>query len=76
MAIVIKDYQWRQTDRRIIIYVPLKGRPKNVNLFAMDNYVKVFNNFFLTTQNSQKILNLNNYNIFFPSPFFKVRNFP
>jgi len=58
MAIVIKDYQWRQTDRRIIIYVPLKGRPKNVNLFAMDNYVKVFKNFFLTLKTI--FLNLNN----------------
>lgn len=42
MAIVIKDYHWRQTDQRIIIYVSLKGRPKNVDLFVMDNYVKVF----------------------------------
>ncbi|XP_018343108.1 PREDICTED: dyslexia susceptibility 1 candidate gene 1 protein homolog [Trachymyrmex septentrionalis] len=41
MAIIIKDYQWRQTDKRIIIYVPLKNRPKNVHLFVMDNYVKI-----------------------------------
>ncbi|XP_071565791.1 dynein axonemal assembly factor 4 [Temnothorax nylanderi] len=41
MAIVIKDYQWRQTEKRIIIHVPLKGRPKNVDLFVMDNYVKI-----------------------------------
>ncbi|KYQ54417.1 hypothetical protein ALC60_06706 [Trachymyrmex zeteki] len=41
MAIIIKDYQWRQTDKRIIIYVPLKGRPKNVGLFVMDNYIKI-----------------------------------
>ncbi|XP_012058634.1 PREDICTED: dyslexia susceptibility 1 candidate gene 1 protein homolog [Atta cephalotes] len=41
MAIIIKDYQWRQTDKRIIIYVPLKSRPKNVHLFVMDNYVKI-----------------------------------
>ncbi|XP_011695253.1 PREDICTED: dyslexia susceptibility 1 candidate gene 1 protein homolog [Wasmannia auropunctata] len=41
MAIVIKDYQWRQTDKRIIIHVPLRGRPKNVDLFVMDNYVKI-----------------------------------
>ncbi|KAG5343992.1 DAAF4 factor, partial [Acromyrmex charruanus] len=41
MAIIIKDYQWRQTDKRIIIYVPLKSCPKNVHLFVMDNYVKI-----------------------------------
>ncbi|KAL0119593.1 hypothetical protein PUN28_007794 [Cardiocondyla obscurior] len=41
MAIVIKNYQWRQTDTKIIIYVPIKGRPRNVDLFVMDNYVKI-----------------------------------
>lgn len=41
-AIIIKDYQWRQTEKKIIIYVPLKGCPKNVDLFVMDNYVKVY----------------------------------
>ncbi|XP_028048255.1 dynein assembly factor 4, axonemal [Monomorium pharaonis] len=41
MVIVIKDYQWRQTDKRIIIYVPLKNHPKKVDLFVMDNYVKI-----------------------------------
>ncbi|XP_012225171.2 dynein axonemal assembly factor 4-like isoform X1 [Linepithema humile] len=39
--IIIKDYQWRQTEKKIIIYIPLKGCPKNVDLFAMDNYVKI-----------------------------------
>ncbi|XP_026827277.1 dynein assembly factor 4, axonemal isoform X2 [Ooceraea biroi] len=45
-AIVIKDYHWRQTEKKIIIYVPLKGRPKKVDLFVMDNYVKVRDSFF------------------------------
>ncbi|XP_072763777.1 dynein axonemal assembly factor 4 [Anoplolepis gracilipes] len=41
MTIIIKDYQWRQTEKRIIIYVPLRGHPKNVHLFVMDDYVKI-----------------------------------
>lgn len=41
MAIIIKDYQWRQTEKKIIIYVPLRGHPKNVHLFVIDDYVKV-----------------------------------
>lgn len=41
-TIVIKDYQWRQTEKKIIIYTPLRGCPKNMDLFVMDNYVKVF----------------------------------
>ncbi|XP_029672846.1 dynein assembly factor 4, axonemal-like [Formica exsecta] len=41
MAIIIKDYQWRQTEKRIIIYVPLRGHPKNVHLFVIDDYVKI-----------------------------------
>ncbi|XP_032663171.1 dynein assembly factor 4, axonemal-like isoform X2 [Odontomachus brunneus] len=40
-AIIIKDYQWRQTEKKIIIHVPLKNRSKNVDLFVMDNYVKI-----------------------------------
>ncbi|XP_029174658.1 dynein assembly factor 4, axonemal-like [Nylanderia fulva] len=48
MAIIIKDYYWRQTEKRIIIYVPLRGHPKNVHLFVMDDYVKIsFPPFFL-----------------------------
>ncbi|XP_050461036.1 dynein axonemal assembly factor 4-like [Cataglyphis hispanica] len=41
MAIIIKDYQWRQTEKKIIIYVPLRGHPKNVHLFMIDDYVKI-----------------------------------
>ncbi|KAL6424406.1 hypothetical protein ACFW04_009883 [Cataglyphis niger] len=41
MAIIIKDYQWRQTEKKIIIYVPLRGHPKNVHLFVIDDYVKI-----------------------------------
>jgi len=45
-TIVIKDYQWRQTEKKIIIHVPLKGRPRKVDLFVMDNYTKVRDLFF------------------------------
>ncbi|XP_071858851.1 dynein axonemal assembly factor 4 [Bombus fervidus] len=40
-AIVIKDYSWRQTSEFVILNVPLKGHPKKVDLFVIDNYVKI-----------------------------------
>ncbi|XP_014488178.1 PREDICTED: dyslexia susceptibility 1 candidate gene 1 protein homolog [Dinoponera quadriceps] len=40
-TIIVKNHQWRQTERKIIIHVPLKAPPKNVDLFATDNYVKI-----------------------------------
>lgn len=75
-AIIIKDYQWRQTEKKIIIHVPLKSRPKNVDLFAMDNYVKVlFHSVFKT-----KFSNLDNsevisYFLFVANQKLKVKNF-
>jgi hypothetical protein len=55
-TIVIKDYQWRQTEKKIIIHVPLKGRPRKVDLFVMDNYAKVRSLFFF--QNNSLIYKL------------------
>ncbi|XP_076659267.1 dynein axonemal assembly factor 4 [Halictus rubicundus] len=40
-AIVIKNYTWRQTLEFVILNVPLRGNPKNVDLFVVDNYLKV-----------------------------------
>nr|XP_031825942.1 dynein assembly factor 4, axonemal-like [Nomia melanderi] len=40
-AIVIKGYTWRQTPESVILTVPLSGNPKKVDLFVIDNYVKV-----------------------------------
>lgn len=40
-AIIIKDFSWRQTSEFVILNVPLKGHPKKVDLFIIDNYVKV-----------------------------------
>lgn len=39
--IIVTDYTWRQTAEEIIISVPIRGSPKDVNVFAIDNYVKV-----------------------------------
>lgn len=40
-VIIITDYTWRQTTEEIIISVPIKGSPKNIDVFAIDNYLKV-----------------------------------
>ncbi|XP_076246872.1 dynein axonemal assembly factor 4 [Calliopsis andreniformis] len=40
-AIVIKDYTWRQTSEFVILNIPLRGHPKQVDLFVIDNYAKV-----------------------------------
>ncbi|XP_076381602.1 dynein axonemal assembly factor 4 [Megalopta genalis] len=40
-AIVIKDYTWRQTSELVILNIPLRGNPTNVDVFVIDNYVKV-----------------------------------
>ncbi|XP_034947682.1 dynein assembly factor 4, axonemal-like [Chelonus insularis] len=40
-VIIIKDYTWRQTAEKIIITIPIRGKPKNVDVFAIDNYVKI-----------------------------------
>ncbi|XP_006613936.1 dynein assembly factor 4, axonemal-like [Apis dorsata] len=40
-AIIIKDYSWRQTSEFVILNVPLKGYPKKVDLFVIDNYIKI-----------------------------------
>ncbi|KAF3420196.1 hypothetical protein E2986_05704 [Frieseomelitta varia] len=40
-AIIIKDFSWRQTSEFVILNVPLKGHPKKVDLFIIDNYVKI-----------------------------------
>ncbi|KAG8042357.1 hypothetical protein G9C98_004991 [Cotesia typhae] len=39
--IIVTDYTWRQTAEEIIISVPIRGNPKDVNVFAIDNYVKM-----------------------------------
>ncbi|XP_012270409.1 dynein assembly factor 4, axonemal [Orussus abietinus] len=39
-VIVVKDYAWRQTAESVIIYVPLSGHPKKVDLFVIDDYMK------------------------------------
>ncbi|XP_076639186.1 dynein axonemal assembly factor 4 [Colletes latitarsis] len=40
-VIIIKDYIWRQTSEFVLLTVPLRGHPKKVDLFVIDNYVKV-----------------------------------
>ncbi|KAK1132383.1 hypothetical protein K0M31_016491 [Melipona bicolor] len=40
-AIIIKDFSWRQTSKFVILNVSLKGHPKKVDLFVIDNYVKI-----------------------------------
>ncbi|XP_076172457.1 dynein axonemal assembly factor 4 [Ptiloglossa arizonensis] len=40
-AIVIKDYTWRQTSQFVLLNIPLKGHPTKVDVFVIDNYVKV-----------------------------------
>ncbi|XP_078038764.1 dynein axonemal assembly factor 4 [Augochlora pura] len=40
-AIVIKDYTWRQTSELVTLNIPLRGNPTNVDVFVVDNYVKV-----------------------------------
>ena len=42
-AIIVNDYTWRQTPEAIIISTQLSGHPRNVDLFAIDNYIKVRN---------------------------------
>ncbi|XP_057328124.1 dynein axonemal assembly factor 4-like [Microplitis mediator] len=41
MPVIITDYTWRQTAEEIIISVPIKGSPKNIDVFAIDNYLKI-----------------------------------
>ncbi|OAD60638.1 Dyslexia susceptibility 1 candidate 1 protein [Eufriesea mexicana] len=40
-VIVIKDYSWRQTTEFIILNIPLKGHPKKIDVFVIDNYIKI-----------------------------------
>ncbi|KAG7205374.1 hypothetical protein KM043_007370 [Ampulex compressa] len=40
-AIFIKDYTWRQTSDFVIVYIPLVGHPKKIDLFLIDDYLKV-----------------------------------
>ena len=40
-AIVVKDYEWRQTNENVIIYVQLVGNPMKVDFLTSDKYVKV-----------------------------------
>lgn len=39
--ILVKNYNWRQTNEIVLINVPVTKNPKKVNLFAVDNYLKV-----------------------------------
>uniref|UniRef100_A0A1B6KSX5 Dynein axonemal assembly factor 4 n=1 Tax=Graphocephala atropunctata TaxID=36148 RepID=A0A1B6KSX5_9HEMI len=42
MPILIKDYNWRQTEELVIIYVPLKGvSVKNIDIFTSSCYLKI-----------------------------------
>lgn len=40
-AIIVNDYTWRQNHEVVIISTRLDGHPKKIDLFAVDNYVKV-----------------------------------
>lgn len=43
MPIQVKDYVWEETDESVLITVPLKGVPPNrVDVFSIDDYIKVF----------------------------------
>lgn len=43
MPILIKDYNWSQTDNQIVVKVPLKGVHKNpaVDIFTYETFIKV-----------------------------------
>lgn len=40
-CINIKDYDWRQNSEFVILNVPIRGHPRKVDLFVIDNYAKV-----------------------------------
>jgi len=46
MAILVKDFTWKQTEDRVVVRVPLKGVPPNqVDICTMDFYLKARSNF-------------------------------
>ena len=40
-SINIKDYNWRQNSEFLILNVPIRGHPRKVDLFVIDNYAKI-----------------------------------
>lgn len=40
-SIVLKNYEWRQTNTNVIINVELFGNPNKIDFFTSDKYVKV-----------------------------------
>lgn len=53
MPILIKTYDWRQTEELIILRIQLKGVTclKDVDIFTSDNYLKVsYNKSFIIIQ--------------------------
>ena len=51
MPIQVKDYLWQETDKTVLISVPLKGvHPSKVDIVSTDDYLKVsYQNDKLTT---------------------------
>lgn len=42
MPILVKDYTWRETDREVLITVPLKGvKSSKADIFSTNQYIKV-----------------------------------
>nr|XP_003706781.1 PREDICTED: dyslexia susceptibility 1 candidate gene 1 protein homolog isoform X1 [Megachile rotundata] len=40
-SIIIKDYNWHQSPEFVILNIPIRGHPKKVDLFVIDNYTKI-----------------------------------
>ncbi len=42
MAVVVKDFTWRQTATHVVVTVPLRGVPSSsVDILTYDTYIKV-----------------------------------
>ena len=42
MPILVKDYEWEETEENVRITVPLKGvKPNKVDIFSTEEYIKV-----------------------------------
>ena len=42
MPIVVRDYNWEETEKTVFISVPLKGvQSAKVDVFSTDEYIKV-----------------------------------
>lgn len=40
-SIVLKNYEWLQTNTNVVINIKLFGNPKKIDFFNSDKYVKV-----------------------------------